>query len=94
MVLEAADMGEAAEDLRDLPELSDRESLVRACGALRRIRVEPVPEEFWKQVVEEAAFWCEAAVWAAARGDPRSFADHVERANAAMRRGLPVSWIH
>lgn len=92
-VLEA--MGhDGAESLRDLEPLADRESIVAAVGTLKALRILPVEEGVWAAVVEDALFWCEAAVLAALRGDAGAFRHHVDKATAAMRAGLPLAYLH
>lgn len=94
MVLEAMGHEDGARSLRDLDPLSDRESIVAAIGGLKAVRIVPVEAAVWRAVVEEASFWCEAAVLAALRNDAGAFRHHVEKATAAMRSGLPIVSVH
>ena len=93
-VLEAVGKPVSAERLRDLEPLLDRDSIVAACEALQAVRILPVDERTWEAVVQDAAFWCEAAVIAALRKDTSAFRHHVEKATAAMREGLPLVYVH
>jgi hypothetical protein len=93
-VLDAVGRPRQARSLRELSPLSDRESIVAACGELRRVRIAPVDDAVWEAVIEEASFWCEAAVLAALRHDVSAFRHHVGKATEAMRAGLPVSLLH
>jgi hypothetical protein len=93
-VLEALGQGPSARQLRGLEPLLDRDSVVAACETLRAVRILPVDRRVWEAVVRDASFWCEAAVWAAVRGDALAFRHHVDKATSAMRSGLPVGWIH
>ena len=93
-VLEAVGQEPSARRLRGLEPLLDRDSVAAACETLQAVRIAPVPEQVWEAVVRDASFWCEAAVWAAVRGDASAFRHHVNKATAAMRSGLPVAHVH
>lgn len=93
-VLEAVGETISARQLRDLEPLFDQNSIIAACEALRAVRILPVDRRTWEIVVQDAAFWCEAAVMAALRKDTSAFRHHVEKATAAMREGLPLILIH
>jgi len=80
-VTDAAGLSDLSETLRSLGPIECRKTLAAACRAVAKVRTHGAPRASreWRQAVEEAAFWAEAALWAAARGDYVSFSDHVER---------------
>jgi len=93
-VLEAVGQGPSARQLRGLNPLADQDSVVAACETLRAVRTFTVGQDIWRSVVEDAIFWCEAAIMAALREDVSSFRHHIDKATAAMRSGLPTAWVH
>jgi hypothetical protein len=91
-VLDAAGRTECAQELRDLDPIIDLKSIIGAAIRLQKLS-EYVQEETdidirWVTLVEDSLFWCQAAVWAAARKDTRSFRDYIHRTTEAMKEGL------
>lgn len=84
MALAAAGCSEAAHELRTMPPLDDQ-SIDSAFQALEQIRMAGL---------NDYAFWCEAAIWAALRGDEFSFDDHVQRAKQTLSYELGPQRIH
>ena len=93
-VLEAAGEQLSARSLRSLRPLEDAADVAAAVSVLGEIRALGATDSEWESVVEEASFWCEAAVLAAVRGDASAFRHHVGKADAAMRDGLHLVLVH
>lgn len=94
-MLDTAGRSECAKGLRDLDPILNIEGVIRAAARLNELTVyiqeeSDVIDERWQPLVEDSLFWCEAAVWAAARQDVREFRDHIRRALQPMQAGLQI----
>src|SRR5690606_34449219 len=69
VVLEAAGRVECARELRDSDPLKSPKSVIKAAIILNEMSQIEYENSSWQEIVESALFWCEAAVWAAARKD-------------------------
>lgn len=87
VVLDAAGQPDNANKLRDLEPVLTMDTVRVACRELSNISHE---DPVWIFVIEDLAFWTEAAVWAAVRKDSPSFTAHIDRAHAVLRDGLDI----
>ncbi len=92
-VLESGGSHSAAARLRKLEPISDSKSLTRACRILRALDI-PHEDPEWSSLVQDLAFWSEAAIWAAQRDDAISFRDHIMKAHATIMLGLDRNYTH
>ncbi|OPZ40871.1 MAG: hypothetical protein BWY99_00376 [Synergistetes bacterium ADurb.BinA166] len=94
-VLDQAGLRTAAARLRSLGRLESPEGAVEACAMLSEVReTSDGAADGWEGLVEEAAFWSEAAVRCAFEGDKASFSFCVGRVRAEMDRGLQLLRLH
>jgi len=87
IVLDAAGESENANKFRDLEPILTIDSAKLACKELSNVSHE---DPVWIFVIEDLAFWIEAAVWAAVRNDRISFVTDIDRAHAILCDGLDV----
>lgn len=98
-ILESHGSYELAEKLRNLDPIMNHESLTRACNILRKLDIYygddiNVSDPNWGRLVQDLAFWSEAAVWAAHRSDAISFRDYIMKAHAVIMDGLDKNRLH
>ena len=87
-VLDQAGLRTAAARLRSLGRLESPEGAVEACGMLSEVReTSDGAADGWEGLVEEAAFWSEAAVRGAFEGDSAPCSFCAGRGRADMDRG-------
>ncbi len=95
-VLATAGLPEQARALRGLQPITELESVENACELLRSIGLEANqanPAE-WASIVEEVAFWGEAAVLSAASNNPELFLYCVKQIRKASYEGSLFLIIH
>ncbi len=96
-VLDAAGMGEDATKLREFEPVLNIGVVVRVCTLLQSIReaqgVAILPGT-WAEVVAEAAFWAEGALWAAADGDIELLSDCMKMIRKAVQDGYSLGVSH
>jgi hypothetical protein len=94
-VLEVAGMRGVAEHLRRLGPVLSSTDAESACVLLSRIReLSDEAVDGWAELVEEAAFWAEAAVRSALDGDRESFSFCVGRVRVEMDAGWALMQAH
>jgi hypothetical protein len=87
VVLDAAGQPENANRFRGLQPVLTIDSVKIACKELSSISHE---DPVWIFVIEDLAFWIEAAAWAAVRNDHRQFTTSIDRAHTVLRDGLDI----
>lgn len=95
VMLQAAGHSESASELRGLDPIESSEGIVIAAGRLEELAVfvhseSDTMDDRWQPIIEDALFWCKAAMWAAARQDLVSFRDHLIRLNNSMSEGMEL----
>jgi hypothetical protein len=94
-VLDAAGMGAAASKLRSFGPVESLEDAVEACALLSAVRdLADLASDGWEALVEEAAFWSEAAIRSASEGDQAVFGFCVGRVRAQMDAAALLIRIH
>lgn len=94
-ILDAAGLRDEAEAMRSIRPCESSSEVERACAVLSGLRDsarDGGPE--WEDVVREAAFWGEAAVWAAASGDRETFDLCVGHVREAVESGPERISVH
>lgn len=92
-LMEAAGLRQEASDLKRLEPIECLPSLKRACLLLNRIGKESHGTG-WDEVITDAVFWGEAALWAALKGDLQNFIHHVERMRRILETGFIGTQVH
>lgn len=95
LMLQAAGHSESASQLRSLDPIENSDGIVIASGRLEELALYVQLESDsidgrWQPIIEDALFWCKAAMWAAARQDLASFRDHLVRLNKSMSDGMEL----
>jgi hypothetical protein len=94
-VLDVAGMRKVAERLRALGPVLSFADAEGACLLLSQVRLlSDGAADGWAELVEEAAFWAEAAVRSALDGDKDSFAFCVGRVRGEMDAGWALLQVH
>ena len=91
-VLDAAGRTECARELRDLEPIVNLSGVIESATRLQELSEFAADADShidyrWGPIVDDALFWCEAAIWAAVRGDVCAFNDHVHRSLMIIRDG-------